>query len=289
MIPPVLFYYGILGLILVKGQVVVNQILCLLGDGGVGAVNIILEEHDVPVSLKEFFPFGHGLTIGVASVGVSVLCKVGPVVAHLAAEVVMMSVEGSPALHEGFECEPQLAGMEGSCVVTGDGGSELVVVYGSAMLCEYACHHVGGKLEGYEGHRLAEGFGVVTGLGLAELDVPVGVLAHGVLCPFNGIALGNGGELAGGVAGHKLNVILFTVQNAFVPLVNDKLAVDGSVESVSGLDQLVLDELGVKLAGFGDAAASENFTDEFLAIGFCHLALWGMAFWNRPALLGEVT
>ena len=72
------------------------------GDFGRGDVDL----HDwgiVEIVLGDGRPLGKAFAVGVAGLG-----EVGPVVAHLAGQIEVVSVKGSPALHQCLELEPEV-------------------------------------------------------------------------------------------------------------------------------------------------------------------------------------
>ena len=63
-------------------------------------------------------PVRHRSAVSIIAVGISGLCEVGPVVAHLSGKIIVMTVEGPPAFVQRFEGEPELGTVEGTRATT---------------------------------------------------------------------------------------------------------------------------------------------------------------------------
>ena len=104
-------------------------------------------------------PDRHRRAVVIGAVGIAGFGKIGPVVADLSGQVVVLSPEGTPAFCQSLKYKPELGGMEGTAVVSRHFGIEAIQI--NRQIGELGVHFSPkqiSKLKGIVGGFLADMF-----------------------------------------------------------------------------------------------------------------------------------
>ena len=169
----------------------------------------------------------------------------------------MMSVERSPALHKCFKLEPQVAGMEASRIVSGDGYTESIVVEIKPVLSAYRGHQSVADAHLMHDSSVLEFHSTGLYSFLESLRVLAEFLVDKLIDCLLIVRFRSDKELVLGVAYHELDIIHPVADYGIFHHLSQEDSVSYGAPEIMALVELVLDVLCVKSSGFLQSLYSE--------------------------------